>query len=315
MRSANVRMMSKNEEPVVLLGRTQIVMLTNKCGMVAGECATIMGESGGKQQWRLLNGRAVNKHQAGTVYSLGGSSSGASCEHHVCLPRAIAPMHSQGKKCQQCKYRPDRTTLMVLVCENCGRRKDKTGVRKSVSSYNPKRRQLRTEQQLVSAAVPLDRDSAWFVHGIIDKLGLTSNTAMPHVTFVEGLHAPPPPAELHNLWLAMKDEPQLTIVNAICIPTRRDKGMELVCLELQMGSALEVATRSLALHERCRLPQWPLHLALGVAAAAQACAAASTLCQTYRGRVMCVAVEQFCVLTAPTPCTAPPPPPPPPPPP
>ena len=163
----------------------------------------------------------------------------------------------------------------------------------------------------MSTVVPLDRDSTRFVHGIIDELGLMSNTAMPHVTFVEGLHAPPPPTELHALWLAMKDEPQLTIVNAICIPTRRDKGVELVCLDLQMGSgALEVATHSLASHERCRLPQWPLHLALGVAAATQARAAAKMLCQTYRGRLMFVAVEQFRILAAPTPCTAPPSPPP-----
>ena len=35
MRSANVRTVSKNEEPVVLLGRTQIVMLTNKCETAA----------------------------------------------------------------------------------------------------------------------------------------------------------------------------------------------------------------------------------------------------------------------------------------
>ena len=62
--------MLKNEERMVLLGRTQIVMLMNKCGMVTRECATITGESGGKQQWRLSNRHAVNKHQAGTVYSI-----------------------------------------------------------------------------------------------------------------------------------------------------------------------------------------------------------------------------------------------------
>ena len=77
--------MSKNKERVVLLGRTQIVMLVNKCGMVAGECATITGESGRKQQWRLSNGHGVNKHQAGTVYAFR-SSSGASSKHHLRLP-------------------------------------------------------------------------------------------------------------------------------------------------------------------------------------------------------------------------------------
>ena len=119
------------------------------------------------------------------------------------------------------------------------------------------RRRLRTMQQLVSATVPLDRDSAWFVHDMIVQLGLSNYTAMPHVTFVEGLNSPPPTKELDALYLAMKEDPRLTIVKANCVPTRRDKGMELVCLELQIYSAtLELATHSLGSHEHCRLPQW-----------------------------------------------------------
>ena len=168
-----------------------------------------------------------------------------------------------------------------------------------ISHYNLKRRRLRAEQQLVSATVPLNRDSARFVHDMIVQLGLSNNTAMPHVTFVEGLNSPPPNKELNALYLAMKEDPQLTIVKANCVPTRRDKGMELVCLELQIYSA--TLTHSLGSHEYCRLPQWPLHLALGVAAVAQARAAANTLCQKYRGKVICVAAEQFCILSAPNP--------------
>ena len=148
------------------------------------------------------------------------------------------------------KYRTGpRTTLMVFVCEKCGKRKG------TISHYNLKRRRLRVEQQLVSTTVPLDRDSAWFVLDMIVQLGLSNNTAMPHVTFVEGLNSPPPTKELNALYLAMKEDPRLTIVKANCVPTRRDKGMELVCLELQIYSAtLELATHSLGSHERCRLP-------------------------------------------------------------
>ena len=138
---------------------------------------------------------------------------------------------------------------MVFVCEKCGKRKG------TISHYNLKRRRLRVEQQLVSTTVPLDRDSAWFVLDMIVQLGLSNNTAMPHVTFVEGLNSPPPTKELDALYLAMKEDPRLTIVKANCVPTRRDKGMELVCLELQIYSAtLELATHSLGSHERCRLP-------------------------------------------------------------
>ena len=60
---------------------------------------------------------------------------------------------------------------------------------------------------------------------------------MPHVTFVDGLNSPPPTKELNTPYLAMKEDPQLTIVKANCVPTRRDKGMELVCLEPQIGAA------------------------------------------------------------------------------
>jgi hypothetical protein len=300
---------SQEDASVMRIGRTQISMLENKCGMSFGDRATVIGESGGGHtMWLLSNGRGVLKRKAGITYMLI-IGSGEEVEAPMSsLQGDECRSSSNSEQCIKCKYTPDRTTLMVLVCENCGKRFQlrnkllRKGGCKSISFYNQIRRQLRTEQQLVSATVPLDRDSARFVHEIIVQLGLSNNTAMPHVTFVEGLNSPPPTKELNALYLAMKEDPRLTIVKSNCVPTRRDKGMELVCLELQIYSAtLELATHSLAAHDCCQLPQWPLHLALGVAAIAQAREAANTLCQTYQGKVICVAAEQFRVLSAPTP--------------
>jgi len=67
-------------------------------------------------------------------------------------------------------------------------------------------------------------------------------------------------------------------------------------LELQIYSAtLELATHSLGSHEHCRIPQWPLHLALGVAAVALPIHSVGNI------EVICVAAEQFRVLSAPNP--------------
>ena len=288
--------MNLQEDASVRLGDTQISMLENKCGMRVGDRATVTGENGGGHtMWRLSNGRGVLKSKAGITYMLINGSGEVASMHSS---QGDECRSSNAKQCIKCKYWPDRTTLMVLVCEKCGKRKGT----KNISHYNLKRRQLRAEQQLVSATVPLNRDSARFVHDMIVQLGLSNNTAMPHVTFAEGLNSPPPTKELDALYLAMKEDPRLTIVKANCVPTRRDKGMELVCLELQIYSAtLELATHSLGSHEHCRLPQWPLHLALGVAAVTQARAAANTLYRKYRGKVICVAADQFRVLSAPNP--------------
>ena len=287
---------NSQEDATVRLGRTQISMLENKCGMRVGDRATVTGENGGGHtMWRLSNGRGVLKSKAGITYMLINGSGEVASMHSS---QSDECRSSNAEQCIKCKYWPDRTTLMVLVCKKCGKRKGT----KNISHYNLKRRQLRAEQQLMSATVPLNRDSARFVHDMIVQLGLSNNTAMPHVTFAEGLNSPPPTKELDALYLAMKEDPRLTIVKANCVPTRRDKGMELVCLELQIYSAtLELATHSLGSHEHCRLPQWPLHLALGVAAVTQARAAANTLCRKYRGKVICVAAEQFRVLSAPNP--------------
>jgi len=64
-RSASGNMNARKKKPV------HIVMLVDKCGMVAGTCAEIVSESGGAHtQWRLSNGRAVNKNQVGKIYQL-----------------------------------------------------------------------------------------------------------------------------------------------------------------------------------------------------------------------------------------------------
>lgn len=194
-------------------------------------------------------------------------------------------------------YVPHRTALMVLACERCGGRKPST---KSVSHYNQKRRQLRVAQQLVSVSAPLDAGSALFVADLAASHRLTSNTAMPHVTFVEGLQAPPPPSELHELCVELARRPELIVVGAKCVPTRREKGVLLVCLALGMGDRLCEAARALAAHDTCRLPQWPLHVALGTAPAARAKQSARTLQLISADRrtapVLRVAPEHIAVL-------------------
>ena len=106
--------------------------------------------------------------------------------------------------------------------------------------------------------------------------GLSSNTAVPHVTFVEGMKLPLPSAELHELWVALEASPVLRLTGAISVPTLQ-KDTELVCLSLKLPSRLAHAAHQLGTHEGCLLPQWPLHVALGVAPITQARHAAELL--------------------------------------
>jgi hypothetical protein len=167
--------------------------------------------------------------------------------------------------CKDKHMMPHSRELMQVVCRVCGRAKRI----EKVPQYNLTRRKLRAAEELVSLTAKIHMGSAEMLAWLVSEYGLSSNTAVPHVTFVEGLKLPLPSAELHELCLALEASPVLRLTGAISVPTLQ-KDTELVCLSLEVPSRLAHAAHQLGMHEGCLLPQWPLHVALGVGPTTQA---------------------------------------------
>jgi hypothetical protein len=128
---------------------------------------------------------------------------------------------------------PHSRELMQVVCRVCGRAKRI----EKVPQYNLTRRKLRAAEELVSLTAKIHMGSAEMLAWLVSEYGLSSNTAVPHVTFVEGLKLPLPSAELHELCLALEASPVLRLTGAISVPTLQ-KDTELVCLSLEVPSRL-----------------------------------------------------------------------------
>lgn len=196
----------------------------------------------------------------------------------------------------QRRFMPHWRELMVLVCPNCGGRKKKT--LKSVPHYNRIRRRARLELSLLSATAQLDTASTALVERIRTTAGITSNTSHAHVTLVEGLSTPVPPRELRNLHDALVACPGAVVIGAHCVKTRT-KGSMLVVLQLALQSPqLAAAAAVLADHPTCRLPQWPLHIALGTAHTTTARDTAAHLAASYRGTFLHLATDRMALLGA-----------------
>lgn len=152
---------------------------------------------------------------------------------------------------------------MVLVCQVCQCHKK---LSHNVAHYNHKRRQFRKDESLLSVTVPLSIESAQSIERLRIAAKLQSNTARPHITLVDGLRAPPPPALLQTLYQSLMASPTLVVRRAHVVPTRR-KEFVLICFQAEaVDPTVRNSAQVLAKHPKCRLPQWPLHVTLGIIA-------------------------------------------------
>lgn len=189
-------------------------------------------------------------------------------------------------------YVPHKRELMVLVCA-CGRQKRTT---KRVPHYNMKRRQLRFAEDLETISVPLNSSSAKLIQCARTHTSLENNTAIVHVTLVEGMRAPLPDALVQALSAALARAPGFTVRDANLVTCKRDKNRALVIFELEPPPAVAERVRALAMHSGCILLQWPLQVALGVAPMVHAALAARVLLETHGGTVLSVNAHRLEVL-------------------
>jgi hypothetical protein len=212
----------------------------------------------------------------------------------------------------KCTYEPDPLHLMVVTpCKYCNlpdlpERLDNI----TVDWYNAVRRSFKVEHGLTSILVPLTRASADLILEAGRKNGIVSNTALVHVTFVEGLPpiAPERPhggrseqrqtrdEQIEGVRSASRSWPGLQIMSANCVPTLSDHSM-LVVLELQhMSDSVVHALQPLL--QQTRMPQWPLHCAVGVVDKHKADASAARLARALQGTVLSLQPESIRELVA-----------------
>lgn len=183
---------------------------------------------------------------------------------------------------------------MVLVRTDNSRMKSTT---KNVPLYNQKRYKLRVAEDLETISVPLTASSMTLIERVRASATLVSNPALVHVTLVEGLRAAMPNTLIQELSNALATAPVLKVRNAKLVACDGDKNYTLVTLELEpVAAAVAKRVRALVLHSSCILPQWPLHVALGVAPKAQAERAARVLLDSHRGTVLAVDASRLATL-------------------
>lgn len=180
---------------------------------------------------------------------------------------------------------------MVLVCPSCGGSKTSYN---NVPNYNRYRRRLRFDKSLLCLTALLDSSSSKVADTLRAVAGLTSNVAHYHVSFVEGLGTPPS-EELRIIFMNLSACPYLIVRGAYSAPTRKADTV-LVCLKVEpLSPAVSAATKTLANHESCFLPQWPLHIALGITAKSSTYGALIRLTPYYESQLR-VAPEHLVLL-------------------
>lgn len=188
------------------------------------------------------------------------------------------------------RYVPHKHKLMVLVCANCGCRKRST---KSVTDYNKKRRKLRLAEDLETISFSLTASSTTLIECALASASLAKHKAFAHVTLVEGLRAPLPDQHMRALSAALASAKTLTICDATLMARTHEKNFRLVTLELEPATALAIQVRTLALTTGCMLPQWKLHIGLGLAPKDLATRAARALLRAYGGTALTIDADRL----------------------
>jgi hypothetical protein len=216
-----------------------------------------------------------------------------------------------------CTYEPDPHQLMAVTsCKYCklprlpARIGNGSLEKITVDWYNAVRRSFKKDHGLTSVLVPLTIESADQILEAGRKYGIASNTALAHVTLVEGL--PPIAADLpqherdeqrqirdeqiEGVRSASRSWPSLQVLSTKCVPTLNYDSM-LVVLTLQYMS--DTAVHALQpLLQQTRMPQWPLHCAVGIVDTCKADASAAKLASALQGTVLSLQPESIRELEA-----------------
>ncbi|CAB9513586.1 expressed unknown protein [Seminavis robusta] len=186
------------------------------------------------------------------------------------------------EKCPEHRFCAHPLKLRVIACIICGKeaagRSSDTEDTK-LSKYLSSRRKLRLLEGLCSLVVPIHPISVYTTKEIVQSVGVLSNTSCPHLTLVEGV-----PADrcfdLERTQSTMWKNPTMTIQAIQALPTV-DGTKKLIIANI----ALESAELRMIVRGACtRLPQWPLHVALGAADSDAADDLTTTLDEKLRGR-------------------------------
>lgn len=108
---------------------------------------------------------------------------------------------------------------------------------------------------------------------LISKVAMScrieSNTAMPHITFIEGLlpdktHLSFYLQQLKSLRMALLVDPSIQILEIHPVPRRSNDTTVLIVANMGVRQPVVTASKALASYqEGCVLPQFPFHIALG----------------------------------------------------
>mmetsp|Transcript_45661 Transcript_45661/g.111179 ORF Transcript_45661/g.111179 Transcript_45661/m.111179 type:complete len:301 (+) Transcript_45661:39-941(+) len=219
------------------------------------------------------------------------SLKGSKAEYVARLEAKTRVIAAGGKPCQRGHaFVADPRTSMRIACSACGL------VRTAplVERYNKVRRTTRRQLGLMSACVPLDSRSAQLVQAASLASGAISNTSVIHVTLLEGADpAIIDDAALAPLRSALDADPILEVTRLELVPTQCGGRLALAQVaprSTQVRGAIEALLQHKA---AVLLPQWPMHIAIGVvrgAGAADVAAAWSVLEQRLpAGSELCTA--------------------------
>lgn len=186
----------------------------------------------------------------------------------------------------RCVWVPHRDRLSFTVCAVCGKETASNGA----ASYNETRRVYRSALGLTSLMVRMHAKSRARILNLCQKFRIQSNTPNIHVTLAEGLdsgEAIAPGDREHlkeDIVNSFWTNNQVRVEGFQCIPTARSKHNHLVVLEVKLCGPIQGTGLLDRARARARLPQYPLHCAVGITSKTNAIhlrssASFSTQCQ------------------------------------
>ena len=176
------------------------------------------------------------------------------------------PETGKKRKRKNCQTFVDPQRLFFLQCKIC---RDSYDFSDQIAEYLWCRRRTRKEQGLLSITAPLDGPSCSLLSKVTMSCGIASNTAMPHITLVEGLlpdkkHFAVYLQQLKSLRMALLVDSSIKILEIHSVPRKSDDSTLLIVADVGVRQSVVTASRAMASNqEACVLPQFPFHIALG----------------------------------------------------
>lgn len=169
---------------------------------------------------------------------------------------------------QKCRTSVDPGQLYGMTCIDCGARYDLSGD-EDLAEYLWCRRRTRKELGLLSVTIAFDEASCFSLSTMARRCGITSNTAIPHLTCVEGLVANMKFGStylkgLQALRWAFLVDPSIRIDLIHTVPRRSDERTCLVVASVSASPGVSDASKTMSGYgQACVFPQFPFHVALG----------------------------------------------------